>query len=221
MTCSLWISKGIQAVRKTMPLPAEEKFRCDLLSWGRIIKDSQKLSRIIRDSGYCPEIVVAIGRGGYVPARILCDCLLVHDLASIKVEHWGTAVMNEKAFVKYPLCAEIRGMKVLLVDDVTDTGDTLRVSLQHLEALQPREIRTAVLIHKTCSTVIPDYYLRKIIKWRWVIFPWHTREDLTELIKKLKAGGICDEEHLRRSMKEKYRIDLPIQTLREISSMIG
>ena len=129
--------------------------------------------------------------------------------------------MNEKAFVKYPLCAEIRGMKVLLVDDVTDTGDTLRVSLQHLEALQPREIRTAVLIHKTCSTVIPDYYLRKIIKWRWVIFPWHTREDLTELIKKLKAGGICDEEHLRRSMKEKYRIDLPIQTLREISSMIG
>jgi hypoxanthine phosphoribosyltransferase len=71
--------------------------------------------------------------------------------------------MNEKAFVKYPLCAEIRGMKVLLVDDVTDTGDTLRVSLQHQEALQPREIRTAVLIHKTCSTVIPHYYLRKII----------------------------------------------------------
>jgi hypothetical protein len=52
-------------------------------------------------------------------------------------------------------------------------------------------------------------------------FPLAYPEDLTELIKKLKAGGICDEEHLRRSMKEKYRIDLPIQTLREISSMIG
>ncbi len=130
-------------------------------------------------------------------------------------------MINEKAFVKYPHRAEIRDMNVLLVDDVTDTGDTLKVSLQHLEALQPREIRTVVLIHKNCSTMIPDYSLRKIIKWRWVIFPWHTREGLTEFIKKLKAGGMCDEENLRRSMEEKYRINLSIQTLREISSMIG
>jgi len=203
-----------------MPLPAGEKFRCEILSWGGIVRDSRRLSWLIRDSGYSPEIVVAIGRGGYVPARILCDYLLIHDLASIKVEHWGTCVVREKAVVKFPLCARIRNKKVLLVDDVTDTGETLRVSLGYLRRFRPQEIRTAVLIHKTCSAINPDYFLRKIIKWRWVIFPWHIMEDLSEFILKLKKEGICRENDLRRSLKQRYDIDVPIKTIREVLSII-
>ena len=204
-----------------MPLPAGEKFRCEILSWEGIVRDSRRLSWLIRDSGYSPEIVVAIGRGGYVPARILCDYLLIHDLASIKVEHWGTCVVREKAVVKFPLCARIRNKKVLLVDDVTDTGETLRVSLGYLRRFRPLEIRTAVLIHKTCSAINPDYFLRKIIRWRWVIFPWHIMEDLSEFILKMKDEGICRENDLKRSLKQRYDIDVPIKTIREVLSIIG
>ena len=205
-----------------MPLPGGEKFRCEILSWGSIVRDARRLSWIIRDSGYSPEIIVAIGRGGYVPARILCDYLLIHDLASIKVEHWGTgAVRREKAVVKFPLCAQIRDKKVLLVDDVTDTGDTLKVSLQYLRRFRPQEIRTAVLVHKTRSTIIPDYFFRKIVKWRWVIFPWHRMEDLAEFIKKLKAEGIYSENDLKHSLKQRYAIDVPIDTIREVLSIMG
>ncbi len=205
-----------------MPLPSGEKFRCEILSWGSIVRDTRRLSRIIRDSGYSPELIVAIGRGGYVPARILCDYLLIHDLASIKVEHWGTgAVRREKAVVKFPLCAQIRNKKVLLVDDVTDTGDTLRVALRHLARFRPRDVRTAVLIHKTCSVTAPDYFLRKIVKWRWVIFPWHLMEDLTGFIQKLKAEGISRENDLRRRLKQRYAIDVPMNTIREVLSIIG
>ena len=204
-----------------MPLPAEEKFRCDILSWGGIVRDSRRLSWMIRDSEYKPEIIIAIGRGGYVPARILCDYLLIHDLASIKVEHWGTAVMKEEAIVKFPLCAPIRDRKVLLVDDVTDSGDTLKVSLQHLKKFRPQEVRTAVLVHKTRSAVTPDYFLKKIIKWRWVIFPWHVMEDLTELIQRLKAGGVSSEDELRSILKQRYDIDSSINTIREVLSFIG
>ena len=205
-----------------MPLPAGEKFRCEILSWGSIVRDARRLSWIIRDSGYSPEIIVAIGRGGYVPARILCDYLLIHDLASIKVEHWGTgAVQRENAVVKFPLCAQIRNKKVLLVDDVTDTGDTLKVSLRYLRRFRPREVRSAVLIHKTCSAATPDYFLRKIIKWRWVIFPWHLMEDLTEFIQKLKAGGVCRENDLRLGLKQRYDIDIPIKAISEVLSIIG
>jgi uncharacterized protein len=204
-----------------MPLPAEEKFRCKILSWGRIVRDSRRLSRIIRDSGFSPEIIVAIGRGGYVPARILCDYLLIHDLTSIKVEHWGTCTVKENAVVKFPLCAGIRDKKVLLVDDVTDTGDTLKASLRHLKKFRPQEVRTAVLIHKTCSPIIPDYFLSKIVKWRWVIFPWHLMEDLTEFIQKLKAEGICSENDLRHSLQAKYDIDVPVGTIREVLSIMG
>jgi hypoxanthine phosphoribosyltransferase len=204
-----------------MPLPAEENFRCEILSWGSIIRDSRSLAWMVRNSGYSPEIIVAIGRGGYVPARILCDYLLIHDLASIKVEHWGTTVVREKAVIKFALRAEIRNKKVLLVDDVTDTGDTLKVSLQYLRRFRPQEIRTAVLVHKTRSTIIPDYFFKKIVRWRWVIFPWHLIEDLTEFIKKLNAEGICREDDVKRSLKEKYDIEVPVNTLREVLSIMG
>jgi len=204
-----------------MPLRAEKKFRCEIVTWGGIVRDARKLAWKIRDSGYAPDIVVAIGRGGYVPARILCDYLLVHDLASIKVEHWGTCVVKEQAVIKFPLAAEIRNMRVLLVDDVTDTGETLKVSLQYLKSFEPREVRTAVLIHKSCSTIMPDYYLRKIIKWRWVIFPWHVMEDLTEFVQKLKEEGIRGEEELQSALMQRYCIDVSLEKIRETSATIG
>ncbi|MBN1547865.1 MAG: phosphoribosyltransferase [Syntrophaceae bacterium] len=203
-----------------MPLPANEKFRCDLISWGSIVRDSRKLAWMIRDSGYSPDIIVATGRGGYVPARILCDYLLIRDLTSIKVEHWGTCAMREKAIVKFPLRISIGNKKILLVDDVTDTGDTLNVSLRHLRRHHPQEVRTAVLIHKTCSAITPDYFYRKIIKWRWVIFPWHLMEDLTEFIQRLKAEGICCENDLKHSLKQRYNMDVSINTIREVLSII-
>ena len=89
---------------------------------------------------------MAIGRGGYVPARILCDYLLIRDLTSIKVEHWGSAATEtEKAVIKFRLCTDIKDKSVLLVDDITDTGDTLRVSLKYLKDFGPKTIKTAVL----------------------------------------------------------------------------
>ncbi|MDP2278208.1 MAG: phosphoribosyltransferase, partial [Nitrospirota bacterium] len=155
-------------------LPSKERFRCEILSWNRVVRDTIKLSKSIIDSGFKPDMVVAIGRGGYVPARILCDYLLIRDLTSIKVEHWGSAATEtEKAVIKFRLCTDIKDKSVLLVDDITDTGDTLRVSLKYLKDFGPKTIKTAVLIHKTCSVIVPDYFISKIIKWRWVIFPWH------------------------------------------------
>ncbi len=204
-----------------MPLPAAETFKCEILTWGGVVRDSRRLAWKVRDSGYAPDIIVAIGRGGYVPARILCDYLLIHDLASIKVEHWGTCVVKEQAVIKFPLAAEIRNKRVLLVDDVTDTGETLKVSLQYLKSFGPREVRTAILIHKRCSTIVPDYFLRKIIKWRWVIFPWHVMEDLTEFVQKLKGEGIRGEEELQRTLMQRYGIDASLEKIREASAMIG
>ncbi len=190
-----------------MPLPSKERFRCEILSWNRVVRDAKKLSKNIKNSGYEPDIVVAIGRGGYIPARMLCDYLLTRDLTSIKVEHWGIAATEtEKAVIKFPLCADIKNKKVLLVDDITDTGDTLRVSLEYLKTFEPEDIKTAVLIHKTCSAIIPDYFVSKVTKWRWIIFPWHIYEDLTGFVKRIRDMGIHNEEDITRELRERYNI---------------
>lgn len=203
-------------------LPSGERFRCQILSWSSVLRDAKRLSWIIKDSGYVPDIVIAIGRGGYVPARILCDFLTIHDLAAFKAEHWGiAAVRKKKAVIKFPLSANIKNKRVLLVDDITDTGETLRVSLQYLIGFEPKEVRTAVLIHKTCSTVVPDYFLRKVIKWRWVIFPWHLWEDMTGFITTLTDEGIRRENDLKRELRRRYGINVRSDMLREILSCLG
>lgn len=202
-----------------MALATEKRFKCEILTWNSIARDAKRLSRMIRDSGYDPHIVVAIGRGGLVPARILCDYLHIKDLTTIKVEHWGIAATpDEKAAVKFPLCADIENQRVLLVDDTTDTGDTLKVSLEYLREFGPGEIKTAVLLHKTTSDIVPDYFVRKIIKWRWVIFPWHLWEDLTVFVRDIKDMGIASEEAVRTELRSAYCLDIQIETIREILS---
>ena len=204
-----------------MLLPIKGQFRCYMPSWRRVVGDSKTLSSLIKNSGFDPNIVVAICRGGLVPARLVCDFLHIKDLTTIKVEHWGiVATPTEKAVIKFPLYVDIKDKRVLLVDDITDTGDTLRVSLEHLKKFEPKEIKTAVLIHKIISNFLPDYYVKKMIKWRWVIFPWHVWEDLTGFVKSMKAIGISCEEDIRRELKSKYNIEVQIETIKEILSEI-
>lgn len=192
-------------------------FKCQLLSWATVLNTAKRLAGIIKESGYRPDIVIAIGRGGYVPARILCDYLLLKDLTSIKVEHWGIAATEtQKATIKFPLCTDIKDKRVLLVDDVTDTGDTLSVSLEYLKEFRPKEIKTAVLIHKICSKIVPDYYVKKVIKWRWIIFPWHMWEDLIGFIKDLWNKGIHEENEIKAELKKAYNLNIKSETIKSL-----
>jgi hypoxanthine phosphoribosyltransferase len=198
---------------------SKEQFRCELLSWAKTVKDSRTLSGLIKDSRYKTDIAVAIARGGLVPARILSDYLSIRNLTTIKVEHWGTAATEtEKAVLKFPLCADIKNKNVLLVDDITDTGDTLRVSIEYLKTFEPKEIRTAVLIHKICSVITPDYFVRKVEKWKWIIFPWHIWEDLTGFVKKIADSGIHNEEDVRNELIRRYNIKVNIAMVKEALS---
>jgi hypoxanthine phosphoribosyltransferase len=98
----------------------------------------------VRGAGFQPEVIVAIGRGGYMPARIVSDYLAVHK--------------ERFARIRYPLTAETAGKRVLLVDDVSDSGDTFEVAIAHLrERGAPAELRTAVLHQKTVSRFTPDF----------------------------------------------------------------
>lgn len=194
-----------------------ENLRCEIMSWPKAAREARKLSWLIQASHYSPDIVVAIGRGGYVPARILCDYLSINELTALKVEHWaGAGLKKKKAIVKFPLNTKIRGKKVLLVDDLTDTGETLKITIAYLKRFLPKEIRTAVLLHKTCSAIVPDYFVRKITKWRWVIFPWHLWEDLTAFIKKLGATGITSIDNLSDELQDKYKISVRPDIIKEI-----
>ena len=140
-----------------------EKFLCELVSSESVYALAYTLASEIRASGFRPDLVVAISRGGFTPARVLCDALGIFNLTSIRILHYKrAATKNGAATVKYPLCIPVNGLRLLVVDDVNDSGDTLREARKHLETLGPKELRTAVLQEKAGSTVCADYVAESV-----------------------------------------------------------
>lgn len=174
----------------------EKSINCYTVSWAEAYKLARALAHKIVESGFKPDIVIGIARGGLVPARMVCDFLLLDELASIRTEHWGIASKNETARIKFSLPeeADISGKNVLVVDDVADTGDSFSVILDYLEQKNPTGIRTAVLHYKTCSTVVPDYWGEKHEEWNWIIYPWAFYEDLAGFVQELLDKPSTNEE---------------------------
>jgi hypoxanthine phosphoribosyltransferase len=194
-----------------------KKVQCELISWNRIASLSKELATQIKQDDFHPDVIIAIGRGGYVPARLLADNLDIMNLTSIKVEHYTSGThKQDKATVKYPLSIDVSGQQVLVVDDVSDSGDTFAVAMQHItEKSTLKKIKTAVLHHKTTSQFIPDYYAAKVIKWRWLIYPWAQVEDIAGFITEM-SPHLKTLPDIAAQLKESYGIQVPDKLLKYV-----
>jgi hypoxanthine phosphoribosyltransferase len=194
-----------------------ESIKCYTLGWGAANRLARVLAHKVIKSGYEPDIILGIARGGLVPARMVCDLLLKNDLLSITTQHWGIATNLGKARIKFsiPKEADISGKKVLVVDDVADTGDSISIIMESLKERTPLEIRTAVLHYKTCSTSIPDYYGEKLEEWNWIIYPWAFYEDLAGFVDKLLDKPMIYEE-LRTGLMSSFNIAISRKELLKI-----
>ncbi|MEZ0345154.1 MAG: phosphoribosyltransferase [Infirmifilum sp.] len=181
------------------------KINTKLVSWDEIVDWTYNLSNIIEKSGWKPDIVVSIARGGYVPARLLCDFLDINDLVSIQVLHWGRAAeITAVAHVKYGFQAELKNKKVLLVDDICDTGDSIITAKEYIEKhYSPAEIRVAVMQWiSSVAKIKPEYYVDEVKEWVWYQYPWTRAEDTTNFFEKIL------NEHSKSGKKEWTYSDL-------------
>jgi len=190
-----------------------EKFRCQLVSWKDIERWSMDIVKKVKESGYDPEIVIGLARGGLVPARLIADYLNIKDLYAVKTEHWGlTATPDGKARLAQGLQVSIEGRKVLVVDDITDTGQSLKIALDHIKEHKPSHIKSATLLHITHSKYVPDYYSEEVPEdnWTWFIFPWNVYEDMRNLIPKTLYKPKTAKE-IKYSLKEQFQIDVSMR----------
>lgn len=195
---------------------AGDSFKCYFVSWDMAYRLGRKIALNIRASGFVPDIIIGVSRGGLVPARIICDFLHQKDIATIKVEHWGIAETLGKARIKYPLPEEIdiSEKRILVVDDVADTGETYKVIIDYLNEMVPAEIKTAALHYKTGSSFIPDHWGEKQDSWMWIIYPWALYEDMTGFIKKVLIHPMTRED-IRRGLRNDFNIRMPMKELTE------
>jgi len=195
-----------------------EKFDCWLPSWDELHENIKEIVKKIKKDNYRPDIVIALSRGGFVPARVICDLLIIKDLVSIKVDHWGvTATKDGKAHLRYPINADLSGKKVLIVDDITDTGESMIIAKEFVEKLKPEKIKTAAIFHFKHSKFVPDYYSKELVNWIWVMWPWNYIEDMCNIVPKVldeKKG--CPIKEIRKCLKERFKIDVSEEHLLEI-----
>ncbi len=197
-----------------------KNMRCELISWPEVQRLCLQLAKQIKTSAFRPDVVVAIGRGGYVPARLLCDYLDIMALTSIKIELYSCSTKMQKALIKYPLCSDISNQRVLLIDDVNDSGETLKLALAHLQSFQPGEIRTAVMHHKSTSLFPVDYYASKVISWRWLIYPWAIYEDVCGFLRNMTP--VTDNiEQSQQYLIDKFKVRISKKQLREIIDLMN
>ena len=135
-----------------------------------------KLVQDIIKSGYQPDVLIGISKGGVVMASLMSDMLgIPTDL--MQMVHWGFGKARDDVSIKYGPSIDVKGLRVLLIDDVSDTGLTLSTARELLIRLGARDVKTAVLDYKAISSkYIPDYYAYKWVRWVYIIYPWESFE---------------------------------------------
>jgi uncharacterized protein len=196
--------------------------RCRAVDWPEVDRWADAIERKVRDRGALPETIVGLTRGGWVPARLLADRLEVKRIVSLRAQHWGiTATPTGAAAVTEGLSGDVRGERVLVVDDITDTGDSLRLAVELVTAAHPARIESSAFLHIAHSSYVPTYYAEEIARdaWVWVVFPWNYWEDLATLARKAAdlAPGVAA---VRATLKEKAGLDVPLRDLERLARFV-
>jgi len=144
----------------------------EVMSWVDLGEGAQELAEFVHADGYRPDIVLAIARGGLLVAGAIGYALGVKNTFTMNVEFY-TGV-DERLPVPMllppvPELVDLHDAKMLIADDVADTGQTLAL-IKGFCASQVAEARVAVLYEKPRSIVECEYVWRRTELW--VEFPW-------------------------------------------------
>ena len=147
----------------------------ELMSWEDLGDGARELAEQIHRDGYRPDIVLAVARGGLLVGGALGYALGVKNTFSMNVEFYtGVDERLEMPMLLPPVpdLVDFHEQRVLIADDVADTGATLALVKDFCEG-KVAEVRCAVLYEKPRSTVACEYVWKRTDLW--IEFPWSAR----------------------------------------------
>lgn len=154
----------------------------ETLDWQTFGESMRVLAQEIVDSGWVPDIIVAIARGGLLPAGAISYAMGVKLIGTMNVEFYTDVHETLPEPVLLPPLMDVsnlQGKRVLVVDDVADSGKTLQLVMQiinekglSLDGGEPVKVdaKCAVIYHKPRSVIVPDFMWKQTDKW--INFPW-------------------------------------------------
>ena len=152
----------------------------EILGWEQFGEASRELAKMVADDGYEPEMILSIARGGLCIGGALGYALAVKNTYTMNVEFYtGVDERLEvpRILPPAPDFVDLGQAKLLIVDDVADTGRTLK-SVHDFCAGKVGEVRTAVIYEKSHSVVQCDYVWKRTDLW--INFPWSDKPPVVE-----------------------------------------
>lgn len=166
-------------------------------TWDELDRLTFTVAAKIRTAQQVPDLVVALAKGAWPMSRSFVDYLGMNQLASLGVKFYSG--INERLAqpeVYQDLPIAVAGKKIILFDDVADTGISLRFAKEYLESKGAAEVKTATLFLKPHSEVKPDFYAA--LTSAWIIFPFELREMMELLSQSWQEKGLPNSEMKNR-----------------------
>jgi hypoxanthine phosphoribosyltransferase len=184
-------------------------------TWNEIYDMLLNLAEKIRKNGFKPDVIVGVSRGGWPPARVLSDLLDNPNLANVRAEFYlGVAETKGEPTLTQQVSMKVAGKKVLVVDEVADTGKSLKLVKEHITQRGATEVKIATVYYKPWSIVTPEYYEKETN--RWVVFPWEIKETVRKIAERYREKGKPVEEETERLVKAGISAELVKRFLKEI-----
>ena len=163
---------------------------------------SFQLSLQISEDRQLFPVMVTLAKGGLPLARILADFLQIPFIVSMGVQFYSGVderFQMPQIYQDITPSDSIRGKKVLLFDDIADTGESLIFAKEHLNTLGAAEVVTASLFYKERSKVVPDYFGHQTTDW--VVFPFEAIETVRYLSTVWDKSGVSAAEQRQRFLQ--------------------
>jgi xanthine phosphoribosyltransferase len=160
--------------------PEERYTKTFPISWEQLHRDSKALAWRLVDLEKWQGIV-AITRGGMVPASIIARELEIRYVDTVCVSSYDVRAQGEIAVLK---SVDLDGKDWLLVDDLVDTGQTARVVRDMLP-----EAHFATVYAKPEGRLLVDTFITEVSQDTWILFPWDTESQFVQPIIDIKQGS--------------------------------
>ena len=142
------------------------------LTWEQIANDCADLANKI---GPC-DAIVAIGRGGLIPSTIISYTLNV-PVVNLTIKSYQDFVAGELQFGQIPglkFNSEFRDKRVMVIDDLSDKGNTLLAAKDHFESCDFTNFKFATLYIKKSTKLMPNFHVKDFDDNIWLDFPWES-----------------------------------------------
>jgi hypoxanthine phosphoribosyltransferase len=152
----------------------------EVMSWDDLGRGARELAERVHADAYEPDVILAIARGGLLVAGALSYALGVKNTYTMYVEFYtgvDERLTAPMILPPVPELVDLREAKLLIADDVADTGRTIAL-VKEFCAGKVAEVKTAALYVKPQSVVECDYVWRRT--HRWIVFPWSALPPVTE-----------------------------------------